>query len=228
MCFPSHYMAIVSPLCLSSRLDCEPAQGRDHFLLNLHPSPSKAQCGCCQNVVECGMRMPGRKTEQLGQSRAFGSGAWRLQWTRILGIPGLHSQWGIMMIPETSLQRLICRIRCSGKRAWSLMAERSLYWSARRRREIRMVGTAGTEWTGQTGKTLWQKKKIHRTCQRTNRMWGTSEKEVATMILDVLSLGSRDMKRLNWNVLEEEVILGGGETSTWVVINGRTSGQKCL
>lgn len=45
-------------------------------------------------------------------------------------------------------------------------------------------------------------------------MWGTSEKEVATMILDVLSLGSRDMKRLNWNVLEEEVILGGGETST--------------
>lgn len=59
-----------------------------------------------------------------------------------------------------------------------------------------------------------KKKKIHRTCQRTNRMWGTSEKEVATMILDVLSLGSRDMKRLNWNVLEEEVILGGGETST--------------
>lgn len=59
-----------------------------------------------------------------------------------------------------------------------------------------------------------KKKKIHRTCQRTNRMWGTSEKEVATMILDVLSLGSRDMKRLNWNVLEEEVILGGGEMST--------------
>lgn len=48
------------------------------------------------------------------------------------------------------------------------------------------------------------------------------------MNLKVLSLDSRDMKRLNWNILEEEVIFGSGETLTWFVINGRTSRQKCL
>ena len=57
-------------------------------------------------------------------------------------------------------------------------------------------------------------KKIHRIWQRTHRMWGTSEKEVATVVLEVLSLGSRDTKRLNWNILEEEVIFEGGETLT--------------
>lgn len=59
------------------------------------------------------------------------------------------------------------------------------------------------------------KKKIHRTWQRTDGVWDTRE-EVATMTLEVLSLGCGDMRRLNWNVLEEEkVILGSGETLTY-------------
>lgn len=43
-------------------------------------------------------------------------------------------------------------------------------------------------------------------------MWDTREKEAATMTLQVLSLlCRRDARRLNWNILEEEVILGSGE-----------------
>lgn len=42
------------------------------------------------------------------------------------------------------------------------------------------------------------------------------KKEVATMMtLEVLSLGCGDMRRLHWNVLEEEeVIVGSGEPLT--------------
>lgn len=44
--------------------------------------------------------------------------------------------------------------------------------------------------------------------------------------IEVLSLGHEDMRRLNWNILEEKLILGNEETDTGVCGTSRTSRQQ--